>query len=183
MYIYPPLRFGWGNGFMLIVPLLVLRFGIPILMKKAALAELDYFPPRYGGEKLALKIYLVTNTFLIFSPLLAEIRAAPGLVFIGWLIYLSGVVFLALALIDYCQQDGLRTAGLYGYSRNPVYMGYLGIFLGTGLLISSWTHLLLTVIYQVAVHGLILSEERWCLEKFGPSYQSYLNSVPRYIIK
>lgn len=182
MNIYPPLRFVLLNGFLLTLPMLALRFGIPALMNKKALAELDYFPPVQGREKLALKVYFISNTFLIFSPALAEIQPAGAIKAGGWVVYLIGVVILAMSLRDYCRQEGLKTGGIYHVSRNPLCMGYLGVFLGTALLISSWFHLVLTVIYQIAVHGLILSEERWCLEAFGEEYYQYFKNTPRYFI-
>lgn len=183
MNIYPPVRFVLLNGFLLTLPMLVLRFGIPALLNKKALAELDYFPPVQGMEKLALKVYFISNTFLIFSPLLAEIQPAETIKVGGWITYLLGIVLLAVSLIDFCQQNGLKTGGIYRLSRNPICMGYVLIFLGTALLISSWFHLVLTVIYQIAVHGLILSEERWCLEAFNEEYYQYFKDTPRYVIK
>lgn len=181
MSFYPPLVIAWSNGFLLIIPLLALRYGLPALQRKNALAELDYFPPVQGPERLALKTYFLSNTFLVFSPLLAEIKPAPGFKLAGWTVYLGGLIILALGLISYCQQEGLKTGGIYRYSRNPLCVGYLFLYLGTALLISSWFHLLLTIVYQTAVHGLILSEERWCMREYGASYQEYSNSVPRYI--
>lgn len=183
MNIYPPLRFVLLNGILLTLPLLAMRFGIPALMNKKALAELDYFPPVQGLEKLALKVYFISNTFLVFSPLLAEIQPAGIIGAGGWTVYLLGIVLCAVSLIDYCQHKGLKAGGIYRISRNPLCMGYLCIYLGTALLISSWFHLVLTVIYQIAVHGLILSEERWCLESFGEEYYQYFQNTPRYFIK
>lgn len=183
MNIYPPIRFVLLNGFVLTLPMLILRFGIPALMKKEALAELDYFPPVQGLEKLALKIYFISNTFLIFSPLLAKVESVGTYQIMGWVIYLTGILVLGVSLIDYCRQEGLKTSGIYRYSRNPICVGYLLIFVGTALLISSWFHLALTFIYQISVHWLILSEERWCLENFSNKYQEYINRVPRYFIK
>jgi protein-S-isoprenylcysteine O-methyltransferase Ste14 len=182
MDIYPPLQFSLLNGFLLTLPMLILRFGIPALIKKEALAELDYFPPVRGLEKLALKIYFISNTFLIFSPILAKVESMGKIKIAGWLIYLMGVLVLGISLVDYCRQDGLKTEGIYKYSRNPICMGYFLIFLGTTFLISSWFHLALTIIYQISVHWLILSEERWCLGNFGNKYQEYMDCVPRYFI-
>ncbi len=179
---YPPLAFTWWNGFLLILPLLIVRFGLPLLMRVEALTELDYFPPVRGREQLALKVYFCSNTYLIFSPLLAEIKPAPGIRLLGWTVYLIGMIVLVLGLVSFCQQQGLKTRGIYQYSRNPICVGYLFIFLGTALLILSWFHLLLTIVYQIAVHGLILSEERWCLAQYGKPYQEYLGAVPRYFI-
>lgn len=180
MSLYPPLTITWVNGFLLILPMLALRFCLPALIRKQALAELDYFPPVQGGEQLALKVYFVSNTFLVFSPLLAKIDPVPGFKVGSWSIYLSGLLILSLGLIGYCRQEGLKTRGIYKYSRNPICVGYFVVFLGTALLISSRLHLLLTIIYQFAVHGLILSEERWCLAEFGEIYLEYYKSTARY---
>jgi len=182
MPIYPPLKLTLLNGFVLILPMIALRYGIPPLMKKEALAELDYFPPTVGLESLALKGYFVSNTFLIISPLLAQIKPLPGVSLPGWFIYVAGMIILTFSLIDFCRQEGIKTAGVYRYSRNPMCVGYFFVFLGASLLISSWFHLTLTAIYQLTVHWLILSEERWCLEHFSESYQEYYANVSRYFI-
>ena len=182
MYLYPPVRLVLLNGFLLTLPMIVLRYGIPALVNKETLSELAYFPPVQGPEKIALKVYFISNTFLLFSPLLSAIDSTEGFRTAGWVIYLAGVLLLGISLLDYCRQQGLKTAGIYRYSRNPICVGYLLIFLGTALLISSWFHLALTIIYQISVHWLILSEERWCLENFGKEFQDYLDRVPRYFI-
>ena len=182
MYFYPPLKLVLLNGFLLTLPMLVMRFGIPALLNKEALAELDYFPPVQGAERLALKIYFISNTFLLFSPLLAVIESQGAIRIAGWVFHLAGVLLLGISLVDYCRQDGLKTGGIYRYSRNPICVGYFLIYLGTALLISSWFHLALTFIYQISVHLLILSEERWGLENFGKDYHNYFNRVPRYFI-
>ena len=182
MILYPTLKLVFLNGFLLILPMLGLRYGIPALMNKKALAESDYFPPVVGPERWALYLYFASNTFLIFSPLLAEIRSTSAFNFYGWLFYLVGILVLAISLADFSRQKGLKKAGIYRYSRNPICLGYFFIFLGTSLLITSWFHLILSLIYQVAVHWLILSEERWCLDRYGESYQEYFTSVARYFI-
>ena len=182
MSLYPPIRFVLLNGFLLTLPMMVLRFGIPALLNKDALPELAYFPPVEGQEKIALKVYFISNTFLLFSPLLSAIESNGYLGTAGWTIHLVGVILLGISLFDYCRQEGLKTKGIYRYSRNPMCVGFFLIFLGTALLISSWFHLVLAVIYQLAVHWLILSEERWCLESFGPDFQDYCINVPRYFI-
>jgi len=40
---------------------------------------------------------------------------------------------------------------------------------------------LILVMFQTSAHWIILSEERWCLEKFGKAYQDYQDRVRRYI--
>ena len=182
MYIYPPIKLSLLNGLILILPMLVLRFGLPALVRKEALADLDYFPPVHGPERTALRIYFATNIFLIFSPSLARLQSSQPLSALGWVIYFCGLSVMALALFHFSASSGhLAKKGIYRFSRNPMYIGYFMIYIGIALLIGSWFHLAMTFVYQIAVHWLILSEERWCLEKFGESYESYYRQVRRYI--
>lgn len=182
MFIYPPITFTFQNGFLLVLPLLVLRFGLPALLHRKALTALDHFPPVIGREQLALKVYLVSNTFLVFSPLLARLVPDTQWGLAGWVCYALGIIVLVLALWSFSVAPGaLIQTGLYRLSRNPIYIGYFLIFIGVSLLISSWFHLVLTLVYQVAVHFLILSEERWCLEVFGEEYLGYQRKVRRYL--
>ncbi len=37
-------------------------------------------------------------------------------------------------------------------------------------------------VYQISTHSIIISEERWCLEKFGNEYKEYMARVGRYFL-
>lgn len=100
---------------------------------------------------------------------------------IGWIIYCLGFVVMALSLTEFSKSNSIWLKGIYKFSRNPMYVGYFLIFIGTAVLIGSWFHLALTFIYQIAVHFLVLSEERWCLDNYGETYKNYQEKVPRYI--
>ncbi len=181
MDIYPPITLTLLNGFLLIIPLIVVRFGIPALVNKEAMPKLDYFPPTMGFENAVKPIYFVTELFLVFSPLLAQIRTGTVYASIGWIVYVSGIALLAISLLNFSVSDGVAKKGIYRYSRNPIYIGYFLIYLGIGLLIGSWFYLLVTLIYQYATHWLILSEERWCRAQFGESFAEYERKVSRYL--
>ena len=88
----------------------------------------------------------------------------------------------AISMRDFARPDanGMNTKGLYRYSHNPMYVAYFVCFLGIAFLTKSMIFFLILVIFQTAAHWIILSEERWCLEKFGKSYQDYQDKVRRY---
>lgn len=182
MTLYPSLTLTLLNGFLLVLPLFALRFGLPSLIRKTSLAELDHFPPLEGRENIALRIYFITNTFLIFSPLLAQIKFHGSSSWTGWFVYLAGVLILGISLANFsATRTGFAQTGLYRFSRNPIYIGYFLFFIGVAMLIGSWTHLAVTLFYQISVHYLILSEERWCKETFGKSYADFAERVRRYL--
>ena len=41
------------NGFLLLIPFLLIRFGIPSILNKGAIQRAAHFPPMFGNEKLA----------------------------------------------------------------------------------------------------------------------------------
>lgn len=76
---------------------------------------------------------------------------------------------------------GLNINGIYQLSRNPMYVAYFICFIGMSLLTQSLLLFGIVIIFQVSVHWIILSEERWCIVKFGKSYKEYMKKVRRYI--
>lgn len=62
-----------------------------------------------------------------------------------------------------------------------MYVAYFICFIGMALLTQSLILLCIVVIFQISAHWIILSEEKWCMEKFGESYKQYMKRVRRYI--
>ncbi|MCF6188863.1 MAG: isoprenylcysteine carboxylmethyltransferase family protein [Cocleimonas sp.] len=77
---------------------------------------------------------------------------------------------------------GLVTKGLYQYTRNPMYVGLLTILLGYAIWLGSLTpFLVLPLFYWLITEMQIKPEERVLIKKFGEDYQSYKNSVRRWL--
>ncbi len=75
----------------------------------------------------------------------------------------------------------LVTDGIFGWLRNPMYVG-LTLFLGalSMLLASDWM-LVLTIGFVPVIHfGVVKREERYLEAKFGDAYRRYRERVPRY---
>ncbi len=72
--------------------------------------------------------------------------------------------------------------GPYRYVRNPMYMGGWIVLLGLGLYLHSVSILLLSLAMVLLAHlFVVLYEEPHLKASFGPTYQNYLHSVPRWI--
>lgn len=54
-------------------------------------------------------------------------------------------------------------------------------FIGCALLTQSLALYGVVLIFQISSHWIIISEERWCIEKFGKEYKQYMKEVRRYI--
>ena len=77
--------------------------------------------------------------------------------------------------------DSLVTAGPYGFSRNPMYVGWALLHLGSGLLRDdAWT-LAALPLSSAVVHRQVLREEESLAASFPGAYNRYCLSVPRYV--
>lgn len=182
MNILPVIKLTVFNGFLLVLPLLLIRFILPLMINRQSLHKLEYFPETKGKESVALKAYFISNTIIIFSPLLFVLQAQSRFFYLGMVIYLLGMFFFILSIMSFSKDNQFTQSGIYRYSRNPMYIGYFFIFMGMGFAINSLGFLFLVIIYQISVHYLILSEERWCLSTYQEEYANYFSATPRYLI-
>jgi protein-S-isoprenylcysteine O-methyltransferase Ste14 len=74
------------------------------------------------------------------------------------------------------------TSGIYGISRNPIYVGFTLLYLGAALLLNSlWTVLFLAPVLFVMHVGVIFREEEYLKNKFGEEYLNYQKRVRRWV--
>jgi protein-S-isoprenylcysteine O-methyltransferase Ste14 len=78
--------------------------------------------------------------------------------------------------------NDLATSGLYGVSRNPLYIGMILLNIGIGCIVNSWWILLLSAGLAAALQkGVIEPEEAYLEQKFGDKYLRYKARVRRWI--
>lgn len=72
--------------------------------------------------------------------------------------------------------------GLYGISRNPIYVAMIFVYLGVTCLFNSiWFLPFLTAAILLIHFGVILREEKYLESKFDEDYLNYKNCVRRWI--
>jgi protein-S-isoprenylcysteine O-methyltransferase Ste14 len=110
--------------------------------------------------------------------------------FVGLLIALSGQIIRALTVsYDYIERGGrnkqiyasrLVQGGMFGISRNPLYLGNGLIILGITLIVNAplfyWLALPLTVLIYACI---IAAEEQYLCGLFGTEYEDYCLRVNR----
>ena len=124
-------------------------------------------------------LFYALVAYSIFLPL----RLGTVWFFAGFLIYLLGAIIMTIAMLDFFTTavDKPVTKRVYSFSRNPMYFGMFFIFGGTGIACVSWVFLLLTAVFMSLLHIGVVSEERFCLQKYGNAYREYMNNIPRWI--
>jgi hypothetical protein len=75
----------------------------------------------------------------------------------------------------------LVTTGIFAWLRNPMYFALVLLLAGIAIAIGSDWMLVLVVPAALILHfGVVKREERYLAGKFGESYRSYMDKVPRY---
>ncbi len=172
------------NGFLLFVPFLLIRFGLLSALNKRAVKRAAHFAPMRKDERWVYWMYQISNVALFVCLFFLKIEVdISWLFYTGAVVYLLGLVYCTASIVNFAapSKEGLNTSGLYRISRNPMYVSYFMIFAGCALLTQSLILGGIVIVFIFSSHGIILAEERWCIERFGEAYRKYMERVRRYL--
>lgn len=171
------------NAGFLVIPLILIRYALLAIISREALRRAAHFAPMAGNERWAYHVNVITSLAIIIYPFFITANTDSTWFWAGFAVYIVGAALYIAAIIDYAKPkaSGLNTGGLYRVSRNPMYVAYFIYFVGCVMMAQSVILLAILIVFQVSTHVMILSEERWCMEKFGDEYREYMRRVRRYI--
>jgi protein-S-isoprenylcysteine O-methyltransferase Ste14 len=110
-----------------------------------------------------------------------------GLVIVGFGVYLAFQSVRLLISYNTTFEAGGNPSSLvtkypYNYSRNPIYLGFLLIVLGTATILSSLSAFIAPILFFLVVNGIVIPFEENRLQKnFGIEYERYKASVRRWL--
>jgi|GEM_PF-80504 len=174
----------WLMGVLLLLPFFLVRFGLLSLLNTEAIKRAAYFAPLLDNEKVAYWLYQISNVAIVVCMFFLKIKFVPiWLFYMGVAVYAAGIILLTVSVVNFAApaESGINKNGLYRVSRNPMYVAYFVFFIGCALLTQSLVLLTFALFFQITAHWIILSEERWCVQKFGNDYRQYMERVRRYI--
>jgi protein-S-isoprenylcysteine O-methyltransferase Ste14 len=127
-------------------------------------------------------------TWLIPLPL----GVPPALQTLGFLLVILGFLLGVAALIAFrrggttLQPRGrvahLVTSGIYGFTRHPVYLGFLLIVIGISLDSGSYWGILLAPILVILFNRFVIRpEEEFLASRFGEQFTNYKAKVRRWL--
>lgn len=90
-------------------------------------------------------------------------------------------LFPSVSQVNAVEDDELVVDGIYRYSRNPQYLGWSGVLLGTALALRSTRALALAAAYPAVVSWWVRQEERHLDARFGERYRRYRRTTPRWL--
>src|SRR4051795_9236743 len=159
----------------------VLAFGVSVALAgyQSGLA-LKVPPVALGGIVAALMWFAASATPALYVRFPASFLSSASLALLGAVICLSGVVSFrrAKTTVNPMRPDStssLVVSGIYKYTRNPMYLGFLLVLLGFAIFLSNLAAFTLLPAFVVYMnHFQIRPEERALGSLFGREYQSYL---------
>ena len=107
------------------------------------------------------------------------------LVFVGILVMLSALIRFRRAgtsPVPVRPVTALVFTGPYRFTRNPMYLGWMVVYLGGIVLLRSWWAVVfLPLVWWVMNAYVIAREERYLDATFGEPYRSYRTQVRRWL--
>lgn len=126
--------------------------------------------------------------FLLFQGLIVfvffiPIQSHSALFFPGLVIFLSGYVLYTMSLIDYAttNPDEPVTKGIYRYSRNPQQIMTIVMWIGIGMVLNCGLIITLALLQLITSFPTFISQEKYCVEKYGAAFKKYMTKAPRYL--
>lgn len=116
---------------------------------------------------------------------------STGAAWFGLALCLAGVLILVLSLvsfgnsfrvgIDVDKPGRLVTTGIFGVSRNPIYVGFFLFLAGQFLAFPNWIPLVYLGGGALLFHRQVLREEQFMRQRYGQEYAEYCSRVRRYV--
>jgi protein-S-isoprenylcysteine O-methyltransferase Ste14 len=189
MSLVPAFELGLWNAWIFMVPaLLVMLLTIILMTKKGAPGGPVHGVQRACKSKTTLLVASLSK--LIYFPAVIYSFFLPQQLGSIWFyvslpITLLGLVGSIIVLVDWANTPAGQpvTRGIYRYSRHPMYVTGVFIFLGISIISASWVFLLFTIIFGVGVTRpyFVKVEEAQCLGHYGAAYREYMNRTPKWI--
>ncbi len=147
----------------------------------------------YIGKYFAYTI-LAIFSYIMYSTFKNDVLE---LFFMSTFVNYLGILFLLVSLlitiiaqyqmkdswrigIDLNEKTELITSGLFGYSRNPIFLGMLLSLIGLFLLKPNVITLFLYIISNILIQIQVRLEEEYLEKLHQETYQNYKNSVARF---
>lgn len=138
--------------------------------------------------KLALVgnfVFVFLGKYLQVFEFSSWILIANILIFLipGTIIFITSLVQLGSSLRVGLPEEETKlvTNGLFGFSRNPIYVSVYMLCLASCIYVPHWLNFALFGLGMAIHHFIIKAEERFLLEKFGNQWNEYTKKVRRYL--
>jgi protein-S-isoprenylcysteine O-methyltransferase Ste14 len=140
---------------------------------------------------------IVALAFMVLAYFLGRLISLPfeiplflkyiglAMAFIGFLLGVAALLEFQKArttLDPHGSTAQLVTSGIYRFTRNPIYLGFLFVVIGLPLYLGSFWGIVVAPFYVFLMNHLVIQHEEVYLEKkFGEAYTGYASRVRRWL--
>ena len=103
--------------------------------------------------------------------------------YLGSAIFLLGLIVHTTAMVNFAAipPDRPVIQGVYRFSRHPMQLVSIIMWIGVGLATMSWVILVVCGLQLFLNRPFLKAQERYCLETYGEAYKEYMSRTPRYV--
>lgn len=131
---------------------------------------------------LVMFVSILLNTSMISNVVIRWIGI--GIIAAGVFIFIVAMVTMQdnwRAGIPTKERLEIVTKGIYGFSRNPAFVGFDLTYIGACVAFGNYILFAFSIGAIICMHFQILEEEKYMEETFGKSYLNYKMKVRRYL--
>ncbi|RLI80508.1 hypothetical protein DRP05_00625 [Archaeoglobales archaeon] len=133
-------------------------------------------------HKIYHVIFLILYCLLILSSILYNSAKLVSLRCIGWITLIFGIVVLLGSIQSRKKahfEETLVESGIYAIVRHPEFLVHILIILSLILITQQVVNLVIGAILILLLYFAMIEEEKRNIDKFGDTYRSYMQRVPR----
>ncbi len=142
-------------------------------------------PALFGGALLAGLALDWLLGWHLPMPLFARSLLALILIVLGAVPLATALVTLhkaRTAIVPWHSTSRIINDGPFRYTRNPIYLGMILIYLALVIWLGSGAGFMLLLPVLFTLHfGVVLREEAYLSHKFGEAYKAYCEQTPRWL--
>lgn len=187
-------------SFILITIFYIAYFAKQILLHRKGIVVNQMARGVKPNRTAVIETFLLTFTYLTAAIQYASIFLSKQMMvieflniirWIGILMIACGVLFFILAItvmrdswragVDQTQNTSIVTTGIYKISRNPAFVGFDLLYIGTALAMPNIFIIVAAIISIALMHLQVLEEEKYLPSVFGEEYLQYKEKTRRYL--
>lgn len=126
---------------------------------------------------------------IVFSILFFNSASLAAALYVGCISLVFGIIILLwssqsrkkghVPREEGISKETLIESGMYGFVRNPEFLGHLLVIFALVLVSQSWFSLIVGAALISLLYAAIIEEEKSDIAKFGIPYRDYMERVPR----
>ena len=147
-----------------------------------------YIPPLLFYVLIFIAAVFIQKIF----PITDKLFHLPAIKVVGVILLIVALFFLVRSLRQFFltkntlilikPASSLQTTGIYGMTRNPMYVGLAFVYLGITCFIGNWWNIILFPVLFIIVQEYIIKREEKYLElEFGQGFRDYKRTVRRWL--